>query len=104
MLSLIRKLLSPSAKAEKTPKASAPPAADPAGFVEYVVRSLVDEPDSVEIKVDESERETAIRIGCAKRDMGKIIGKSGKTIAAIRTLTSSAGGRLGRKVSVEIIE
>ncbi|NOY82212.1 MAG: KH domain-containing protein [Kiritimatiellaeota bacterium] len=104
MLSLIKKLLSPSPKAEKPVTASGAPAADPAGFVEYVVRSLVDEPASVEVKVDEKERETAIRIGCAKQDMGKIIGKSGKTIAAIRTLASSAGGRLGKKVSVEIIE
>lgn len=107
MLSFIKKLLSPSDGNESAAtgvSGNTEPAADPAAFVEYVVRSLVDDSDSVEIKQNEKERETTILIACAKRDMGKIIGKSGRTIAAIRTLTASAGGRLGKKVSVEIIE
>lgn len=75
-------------------------------FVDYVVRILVDKPESVKIsrKEDTENSMSVIEIICAKEDMGKVIGKNGKTIMAIRSLASGAGGRLGQKVSVEVIE
>ena len=77
---------------------------DLGNFVDYVVRALVDKPESVKIQVDKLENSTVIRINCAKEDMGKVIGKNGKTIMAIRSLVSGAGGRLGQKLSVEVVE
>ncbi len=73
-------------------------------FVDYVVRSLVDKPDSVRIDMKEDGENALIEINCAKEDMGKVIGKNGKTIMAIRALVSCAGGRIGKRLSVEVVE
>ena len=78
--------------------------ADLEGFVAYVVRSLVDEPDAVKVSIAEDNGIKVIQVECRKPDIGKIIGKSGKTISAIRTLVSSASGRAGQKVDVRILE
>lgn len=72
------------------------------GFVSYVVRALVDSPDLVQITTAETERATVITVRCEKKDIGKIIGKNGRTIAAIRALANGAGGRLGKRVNVEV--
>jgi len=74
------------------------------GFVKYVVECLVDEPESVRIEQVDHGRETEIRIHCAKEDRGKVIGRKGKTIAALRTLVAGAGGRMRRKFNVELVE
>lgn len=72
------------------------------GFVLYVVRALVDTPDSVRVVTAETERATVLTVSCEKKDIGKIIGKNGKTIAAIRALANGAGGRMGKRVNVEV--
>ena len=94
-------------KETEKPRAPAPAMAgtpDLEGFVHYVVRALVDAPDSVEIKVVPGPKAATIQVACDKRDIGKIIGKSGKTIAAIRALVSGAAGRMGQKVNVEVLD
>ena len=73
-------------------------------FVAYVSRSLVDNPDAVQVSTLEKDRLSVIQIRCEKRDIGKIVGKSGKTIAAIRTLVSGAGGRIGLRMTVEVLD
>jgi predicted RNA-binding protein YlqC (UPF0109 family) len=73
-------------------------------FVDYVVKSLVDAPEEVHITTEEGEDSSIIRINCRKDDIGKIVGKSGKTIMAIRSLVSSAAGRLRKRVSVEVVD
>ena len=73
-------------------------------FVAYVVRSLVDNPEAVQISTLEKERLSIIQIRCEKRDIGKIVGKNGKTIAAIRLLVSGAGGRIGMRMTVEVLD
>ncbi|NMA42461.1 MAG: KH domain-containing protein [Oligosphaeraceae bacterium] len=73
-------------------------------FVEYVVKALVDAPEKVSLESVEKERITIIQVRCEKSDIGKIIGKSGKTIAAIRSLVSSAAGRSGLRVSVDVLD
>ena len=73
-------------------------------FVAYVSRSLVDNPDAVQVSTLEKDRLSVIQIRCEKRDIGKIVGKSGKTIAAIRTLISGAGGRIGLRMTVEVLD
>mgnify|MGYP000856164700 CR=1 FL=1 len=83
------------------------PAVDLSGleaFVEYVVKALVDAPEKVSLESVEKERITIIQVRCEKSDIGKIIGKSGKTIAAIRSLVSSAAGRSGLRVSVDVLD
>ena len=72
------------------------------GFVLYVVRALVDAPDRVQVTTAETERASVLTVSCEKRDIGKIIGKNGKTIAAIRALANGAGGRMGKRVNVEV--
>ena len=73
-------------------------------FVLYVVRSLVDEPAEVKIATVERDKMSVIQITCVKKDIGKIIGKSGKTIAAIRSLVSGASGRIGLRVTVDVLD
>lgn len=77
---------------------------DVKAFVEFVARSLVDAPERVQVTIAERDRETTVQIACEKRDIGKIIGKSGKTIAAIRALANSAAGRSGKRVNVEVLD
>lgn len=73
-------------------------------FVDYIVRALVDQPESVKIESGKMDDSTVIRINCAKDDIGKVIGRNGKTIMAIRSLVSGAGGRLGQRLSVEVMD
>ncbi|MDD2403650.1 MAG: KH domain-containing protein [Victivallaceae bacterium] len=73
-------------------------------FVDYVVRALVDYPDSVRVSSDLEKDIKVIKIDCKKEDIGKIVGKRGKTIMAIRSLVSGAAGRLREKVSVEVVD
>ena len=79
---------------------------DIVAFVDYVVRALVDEPGLVKIevkKVEEKQRKI-INIACKKTDVGKIIGKNGKTIMAIRSLVGGAASRLNQQIAVEVAD
>ncbi len=73
-------------------------------FVLYVVQALVDEPGQVTLQTVEKNRINVIQIRCEKKDIGKIIGKSGKTITAIRALVSGAAGRTGLRVTVDVLD
>ncbi len=74
------------------------------GFVDYVVRALVDNPDEVRIATETDGEVKVIRISCRKEDTGKIIGKKGKTIIALRALVAGAAGRMQDRVSVEVMD
>ncbi|NOY74891.1 MAG: KH domain-containing protein [Kiritimatiellaeota bacterium] len=73
-------------------------------FVDYVVRALVDSPEQVCIALGENERQKVIQVRCAKEDIGKIIGKNGKTISAIRALVNGAGRRFELNYTVEVLD
>ena len=73
-------------------------------FVAYSAKSLVDQPELVSTKVVEREGSKLILVSCDKKDTGKIIGRSGKIIAAIRILVSGAASRNGIKATVDIDE
>ena len=73
-------------------------------FVDYVVRALVDNPDQVCISLGENERQKVIQVRCAKEDIGKIIGKNGKTVSAIRALVNGAGRRFDLNYTVEVLD
>ncbi len=73
-------------------------------FVEYIVKNLVDNPDKVRITEVGGTHTLIIELAVDKGDIGKIIGKKGKTINAIRTLLMSVASRNKIRVSLEIIE
>lgn len=73
-------------------------------FVSYVVSSLVDKPEQVTLGLAEKRDLTIIQVHCFKKDIGKIIGKSGKTITALRTLVSSAAARNRLHVTVDVMD
>jgi hypothetical protein len=74
-------------------------------FIEYVVKSVVDNPDEVRIKEISGEQAVLYELQVGKRDMGKVIGKHGSNVTAIRTLLSAVSAKAGKKrVTLEIIE
>jgi predicted RNA-binding protein YlqC (UPF0109 family) len=73
-------------------------------FVAYIVKNLVDNPDKVNIKEVGGTQTLIIELSVEKSDIGKIIGKRGKTINAIRTLLMSVASRNGLRVNLEILE
>ncbi len=76
----------------------------PLAVLDYVVRSIVDEPESVFIEVDQRRGRTELTVSVAQSDTGKVIGRRGHVIQAIRTLVRAAGARDGVDVSVEIAD
>jgi predicted RNA-binding protein YlqC (UPF0109 family) len=73
-------------------------------LVEQIAKVLVDKPEAVQINEIEGEQTTVIELKVAKEDLGKIIGKEGKTAKAIRTILGAAGSKLKKRVVLEIIE
>ena len=71
-------------------------------LVLVLARSLVEEPDKVEVSGAESDSRVDLEIRVAPEDMGKIIGRGGRTIRAIRTVTKAASVRVGKRVNVEV--
>ncbi len=65
-------------------------------------RSLVDEPERVEVSATETDSRVDLEVRVAPDDMGKIIGRQGRTIRAIRTVTKAASVKLGKRVNVEV--
>lgn len=73
-------------------------------MIEYMARMLVDLPDQVEINEIEGENTTVIELKVAKEDLGKIIGKQGRTARAVRTVLNGASTKLRKRTVLEIIE
>jgi predicted RNA-binding protein YlqC (UPF0109 family) len=71
--------------------------------LEYVARHLVDDPDAVEVTEEEGDRSVILRLKVAPEDVGKVIGKRGRTVRAIRSVVRAAS-REGRSTMVEIVE
>jgi hypothetical protein len=72
--------------------------------LEYLARALVDEPDAVEVNEVEGEGSVVLQLKVAPDDMGKVIGKRGRTVRAIRTVVRAAGSRQDLTTMVEIVE
>ena len=73
-------------------------------LVEHMAKALVDQPESVEVNEIEGEQTTVIELKVAKDDLGKVIGKQGRTIQSLRTLVNGASVKLGKRAMLEIIE
>ena len=73
-------------------------------LVEYICKTLVDHPEELRITEIEGERTIVFELRCNPEDVGKIIGKSGKTIGAVRTLLSTVAARQNRRAVLEVVE
>jgi predicted RNA-binding protein YlqC (UPF0109 family) len=73
-------------------------------LVEYMVKSLVDSPDKVEINEIEGEKSTILELKVTKEDIGKVIGKHGRIARAIRTIINASATKTGKRVVLEILD
>ena len=73
-------------------------------LVQYLAKSLVSNPDAVEVKETERDAASVLELKVAKEDLGRIIGKQGRTAKSIRTILNAAASRTNRKVVLEIVE
>lgn len=73
-------------------------------LVLFIAQALVDKPDEVEVRVIEGEKTTVIELKVARDDLGKVIGRQGRTAGAIRTLLNAAATKLKRRAVLEILE
>jgi predicted RNA-binding protein YlqC (UPF0109 family) len=69
-----------------------------------MAKALVDNPDDVAVAEVEGERTTVFELRVAESDLGKVIGKQGKTARAMRTILSAAGTKIGKRCVLEILE
>lgn len=73
-------------------------------LIEYITKSLVDLPESVEVRAITGEKTTVYELRVGDGDLGKVIGKHGRTIRAIRTLLSAASTKSNQRAMLEILE
>lgn len=73
-------------------------------LVEAIAKSLVENPDEVQVTSEETEQGTVIQLKVATDDMGKVIGKQGRIAKALRTVVKAAATRENKKVTVEIVK
>ena len=73
-------------------------------LLELIARSLVDNPDEVKVTEVEGEQTTVLELRVAPEDLGKVIGKQGRTARSIRTILASSGMKLNKRIVFEIIE
>lgn len=73
-------------------------------FVEYIVKNLVDQPEKVIVECSQGEKGLIVQLRVSSEDMGKVVGRKGMTIKALRTIVMSVCARLGHRVQVELVE
>lgn len=73
-------------------------------LVEAMAKSLVDKPEDVSVNEVDGERTTVYELRVATTDLGKVIGKQGKTARAMRTILGAAGTKIGKRCVLEILE
>ena len=73
-------------------------------LIERIARALVDKPEEVTVTAVEGSQSTVLELKVAKDDLGKIIGKQGRTARSLRTILGAASGKKKRRVVLEIVE
>ena len=73
-------------------------------LIEYIAKSLVDRPEEVTVQEIEGEKATVIELRVAKEDLGKVIGKMGRTARSMRTILGAAATKIGKRCVLEILE
>ena len=76
----------------------------PADLVCFLAKKIVDEPDAVRVEELDSDGDLLLRLHVAEADLGKVIGRRGRMVQALRTLARAAGARSDRRVLLEIAE
>jgi len=77
---------------------------DMRSLVEQIARALVDEPEQVSVQAIDGEQVTVLELRVSPNDLGKVIGKQGRTARSIRTILSAAGMKLRKRFTLEILE
>ena len=73
-------------------------------LLELIAKALVDHPDEIEVTEIEGEQTTVLELKVAQEDLGKVIGKQGRTARSIRTILAASGMKLRKRVVLEILE
>jgi uncharacterized protein len=73
-------------------------------LIEYIAKALVDSPDDVTVKEVDGEKTTVFELRVGSGDLGKVIGKHGRTARSIRTLLNAAATKSGKRAVLEILE
>ncbi|TAL11652.1 MAG: KH domain-containing protein [Nitrospirae bacterium] len=73
-------------------------------LIELMAKALVDKPDEVSVRETDGEKTTIIELRVAQDDLGKVIGKQGRTARSMRTILNAAGTKLGKRCVLEILE
>ena len=73
-------------------------------FIEYIAKNLVDDPNSVKVDEASEDNRVVLKLHVAKNDLGKVIGKQGRTARAMRTLLSAASAKVKKRAVLEILE
>ena len=73
-------------------------------LVQFLARQLVNNPDAVEVKEVHGDTASVLELRVAKEDLGRVIGKQGRTVKSIRTILNAVASRTNRKIVLEIIE
>ena len=73
-------------------------------FIEYLVKNLVDRPDNVAVKCYQDDSGVMVEVRVDSEDVGKVVGRKGLTIKALRTIVMTACARLGHRVTLELVE
>lgn len=74
------------------------------GLIEFLARALVDRPDEVHVAEIAGEQTVVLELRVARDDLGKVIGKQGRTVKAMRSLLSAASAKLRKRADLEILE
>ncbi len=73
-------------------------------LLEYIVKALVDFPEEVRITEVDGERTVIFELRCRREDIGKVIGKNGKTVSAIRTILNTSAAKQNRRAMLEVVD
>ncbi len=73
-------------------------------LIEHMAKALVDKPDAVSVQETDGEKTMIIELRVAPDDLGKVIGKQGRTARSMRTILNAAGTKLGKRCVLEILE
>ena len=77
---------------------------DVRALVEHIAKALVDEPEQVAVRAIDGEQVTVLELRVSPNDLGKVIGKQGRTARSIRTILGAAGMKLKKRYTLEILE
>ncbi len=77
---------------------------DMRALVEQIAKALVDQPDKVSVQAVDGDQVTVLELSVAPNDLGKVIGKQGRTARSLRTILGAAGMKLKKRYTLEIVE